>query len=149
MRKLLLMLSTLLVCFAAAHADEVNEDEIRARALDLLGGQATILIVPARGAIADGAFSLKSKAAPSKMAKEISALVAKARQEEVRVAFAGAKSSKTRFVVLQALSITEGDLPGLHATFFGEPDDAAQVQQAVLARKGMYHDEHNPMSRPQ
>ena len=140
----LLVVSLLLFCGASFAAD-VDEEAVKARALGILGGEARIFIIPARSGITDGAFKLASMAKPSRMAKEISAYVSKAGQEELRVAFTGTKSAKTRLVVLQALSITEGDLPGLHATFFGESEDEARVKEALEAKKATYHNEKNPL----
>ena len=100
--------------------------------------RAILAWVPSSGAIADTTFSAASTAAPSRMARGLARTLSMGASGQVAIAAAGPKSSMTRRVVTDALSLQAGSLPGLRLLFIGDESDRDAVRAAVETRGGKF-----------
>ena len=100
--------------------------------------RAILAWIPSSGAVADRTFSSLSAAAQLPIARDLARTLSMAENGTLSVAAAGPSSSKTRQVIIGALSLQQAQLPGLRFLFIGDVADRDAVRAAVEERGGQF-----------
>jgi hypothetical protein len=91
--------------------------------------------IPSDGAIADATFISLSAGSPSALSHDLGRRISKADTVPLNLVVAGPNSSKSKSVLLGALSLTQNELPKLRVLFIGSTSHQPEISAALAKIK--------------